>query len=219
MGRHSEEIALEKKSLEITGKSYRGLRVLQMGAIEHKTPEPRMPAKEWYLQERAKEVVSIDLNAQDDSIPHDLDTPIPADLESRFDLVTNYGTGEHVNNQYMFFKNMHDTCREGGIMIHQLNHEGFIPDHGRYYYSTKTVFRIAKLCAYSILCLENQAAGRGGRRTGVLFVAFRKRKESSFPTHSWNFLKKAAIVDTGDGRRTGDYNAAGFGKLPNSEKE
>ena len=51
---------------------------------------------------------SIDINGLDGAIPLDLDTPIPANMRQKFRVVTNYGTSEHVNNQYSAFKNVHD---------------------------------------------------------------------------------------------------------------
>lgn len=211
MGRHIQEVTAEEQALAMLGKSYSGLKVLEMGAIEHKTPEPRMPARDWYLERGASKVVSIDLNASNGAIPHDLDTPIPDELRERFDLVTNYGTGEHVNDQYSFFKNCHDACKSGGIMVHQLLHEGFEPGHGRYYYTQESAFRLARLCAYGLVYLQNYAAAKEGRK-GVIIVAFLKRRASQFP--SPRKFRSLKILDTGDQRRTGDYNAAGFGKLP-----
>ncbi|MEK0337529.1 MAG: hypothetical protein QQN41_08870 [Nitrosopumilus sp.] len=36
----------------------------------------------------------------------------------QFDLVTNYGTSEHIFNQYTCFKNIHNLTKAGGYMIH-----------------------------------------------------------------------------------------------------
>ncbi len=211
MGKHLEESEVEKRALAMRGKTYERIKILEMGAIEHKTPEPRMPARQWYLEQGAGKVVTIDLNGQNGAIPHNLEEPIPEDLHQRFDLVTNYGTGEHVNDQFMFFKNCHDACKSGGIIIHHLIHPGFFPNHGRFYYTQETVFRIARLCAYSILVMENYASAQGSRE-GLIIVAFLKRSASVFPSPF--AFRRAKIVDTKDERRTGDYNKKGFGKLP-----
>lgn len=213
MGRHIQEVEMEIRALAMMGRTYKGIRVMEMGAMEHKTPEPRMPAREWYKDHGVSKVVSVDLNGMWDSLAHDLDQPLPEDHHDRYHLVTNYGTGEHVNDQYSFFKNVHDASRQGGVMVHQLNHEGFMPGHGRYYYNQKVVFNLARLCSYSILSMENYASSEKGPRGGVILVAFRKRRDSKFPSRG-KFARNSGIVDTGDQRRTGDYNAAGFGKLP-----
>ena len=40
--------------------------------------------------------------------------------KKQFDLTTNHGNSEHVFNQYMFFKNMHNMTKKGGLMMHVL---------------------------------------------------------------------------------------------------
>jgi len=212
MGRHIQEMGIEARALEIIGRTYEKIRIMEMGAIEHKTPEPRMPARQWYKDRGASKVVSVDLNGEHDALIHDLDTPLPEEHHNRYHLVTNYGTGEHVNDQWMFFKNMHDACRPGGVMTHTLNHVGHMPGHGRYYYNQKMVFSMAQLCSYSIHGMENHASSDKGARDGVIIVAFKKRKDSVFPSR-WRFNRNSHIQDTGDQRRTGDYNAAGHGKI------
>lgn len=209
MGKKREETFAEETVLDLLGKSYSDIKILQMGAIEHKEPEPRMSAADWYGARGVRKVVSIDLNGQDGALTHDLDYPIPKDLHAKFDLVTNYGTGEHVNDQYSFFRNCHDACKSNGVMIHLLLHEGFLPGHGRYYYSQETTFRLARMCSYRLVYLQNYSGVKTGRR-GFLVAAFQNRAVSSFPGKS-RFLQRARILDTGDTRRTSDYNAAGHG--------
>ena len=122
MGRHIQEVGMETRALEIIGRTFEKIRVMEMGAIEHKSPEPRMPARNWYLENGVSKVVSVDLNGDRESLVHDLGTPLPEEHHDYYHLVTNYGTGEHVNDQWMFFKNVHDACKAGCIMIHQLVH-------------------------------------------------------------------------------------------------
>jgi len=55
--------------------------------------------------------------------------------KKQFDLTTNHGNSEHVFNQYMFFKNMHDLTKEGGFMIHMLPLKIDL-DHCFYHYTT-----------------------------------------------------------------------------------
>jgi len=214
MGKHAEEINAERTSLGMRGLSYEGIRIIQMGDITHKSPEPRMNAKEWYLEQGAKKVVTIDLNGRHGARKLDLGEPLPEELHNRFHLVTNYGTGEHVNNQYMFFKNCHDVCKKGGIIIHQLLHSGFFPEHGRFYYTQKTAFRLAEMCSYSLLYMQNMGSASSGR-DGLILVAFLKRSASKFPS-PFSF-RRVPILDTKDLRRTGDYNKAGFGALSSNK--
>ena len=76
--------------------------------------------KDYFLNlKKIKSFVSIDLNARDGSLPLDLTKPIQIDnIGGPFNLVTNFGTTEHVPDQYPCFKNIHDLCSVGGLMYH-----------------------------------------------------------------------------------------------------
>jgi hypothetical protein len=50
---------------------------------------------------------------------------VPSDLQSTFDLVTNYGTTEHVLNQMLAMRSMHDLARPGGLIHHDLPFGGY----------------------------------------------------------------------------------------------
>jgi hypothetical protein len=64
---------------------------------------------------------SLDLFHGVDSVLFDLNLHfVPPDLHGRFDLVTNYGTTEHVINQMLAMKSVHDLAKPGGIIHHDL---------------------------------------------------------------------------------------------------
>ena len=69
---------------------------------------------------------SIDLNGREDSLVIDLRYPITDseyDLVNKFDFILDIGTAEHIDNQYMAFKNIHNMSKVGGIFIHTLPRE------------------------------------------------------------------------------------------------
>ena len=43
----------------------------------------------------------------------------------KFDLVTNFGITEHMLNQYLAFKTMHEFVKPGGILYHDLPMSGY----------------------------------------------------------------------------------------------
>jgi len=65
---------------------------------------------------------SIDMNGLHNSIKQDLSKPIiNPNWINHFDIITNSGTSEHIEpfeSQYECFKNIHNFCITGGIMIH-----------------------------------------------------------------------------------------------------
>lgn len=154
-------------------------------------------AKQVYLSRNVKEHVSIDLNGQDGSLPIDLDQPIPESLKNRFDVVTNYGTTEHVSDQYQVFKNINDLCKTNGIMIHALIPLGYWKGHGRYYYSLDFVKSLSQICNYTIVKLEEILAPS----RNLIFVAYKKNNFADKST-----FDQLPIVDSGNVKNTGNYH-------------
>ena len=76
-------------------------------------------------------VTSYDMNGENHSRRVNLaDEQTP---EKTFDLVSNFGTSEHVPNQYICWKNIHSFCSPGGIVINEIPRIGHWPNHCKYY--------------------------------------------------------------------------------------
>src|SRR5258708_8263325 len=58
----------------------------------------------------------------------------PEELCGRFDLVTNFGTTEHLINQLLAMKTVHDLAKPGGIIYHDLPMSGYLK-HGYFLYT------------------------------------------------------------------------------------
>lgn len=99
-------------------------------------PKELSGTKDWYLSIGFGRYVAIDVNTERDAIAMDLNVDIPQTygFKEKFDLVTNNGTGEHVFNQYMVFKNAHSLCKVGGFMVHVLPFYRWV-DHGFFNYN------------------------------------------------------------------------------------
>ena len=71
------------------------------------------------------------MNSKMSAIPMDLNTDIATTYRyaKKHSLVIDNGTGEHVFDQHMVFRNQHNLCAEGGIII---NNKPFFPwiNHG-----------------------------------------------------------------------------------------
>lgn len=98
-------------------------------------PAELQSTKDWYMSMGFSRYLAIDVNTERDAIAMDLNVDIGKHygFTEKFDLVTDNGTGEHVFNQYMLFKNAHDLCAVGGFMIHVLPFYRWV-DHGFYNY-------------------------------------------------------------------------------------
>lgn len=79
----------------------------------------------------------------------------------RFDVVVNFGTTEHLLNQLNAFKTIHDACKVGGVMIHNLPACGWI-DHGYITYTARFFFDLASCNGYEIerLSFEGPLPGK-----------------------------------------------------------
>ncbi len=76
----------------------------------------------------------------------------PAEYSEAFDVVLNFGTTEHVFNQYNSFKIMHETAKRGAYFFHQVPSIGYI-DHGYFMYSPRTFVELAEANGYALLDL------------------------------------------------------------------
>ncbi len=65
----------------------------------------------------------------------DLNQPVPAELEGRYDAVFEAGTIQHVFHQPRVFANIHALLREGGRAIHGMAPSSNHVDHGFWMYS------------------------------------------------------------------------------------
>lgn len=95
--------------------------------------------------------VAIDLNGSPGvALAYDLNSPVP--LQGQFEVVTNFGTSEHVFNQYQVFKTMHEHCAPGGLMLHSVPNQGAY-DHGFFNYQPTFFFDLCEANGYGAILL------------------------------------------------------------------
>ena len=100
------------------------------------------------------EYESFDVNDSLATMRFDLNTDSVGDSHRhRYDLVTNFGTTEHVFNQLNAFRVMHDLTREGGHMWHSVPLSGMV-DHSLFSYHPKFFHHLAKNNFYEIVEVE-----------------------------------------------------------------
>lgn len=77
---------------------------------------------------------------------------VPAEHRAQYDLVTNFGTTEHVFNQANAFRVMHDFTRPGGYMLHFVPFMGYV-SHGLYCYQPAFFESLARANRYEVVGL------------------------------------------------------------------
>lgn len=115
---------------------------------------PIKTADQLYAALGFSKYASIDANGENSSLVFDLNEVISDKEEGLqiFDLVTNLGTAEHCFNQYAVFKNIHNLCKNGGVMIHALPSQGSV-NHAFYNYHPRFFAEISAANHYDILDL------------------------------------------------------------------
>lgn len=105
--------------------------------------------------------LAIDVDESPDSLPLDLNyDQTPDDARGRFDLVTNFGTTEHVANQLHAFKLIHELTKAGGVMMHHLPMQGNLT-HGLVNYNPKFFWMLARSNDYQFLHMSFTNDGSG----------------------------------------------------------
>jgi hypothetical protein len=79
--------------------------------------------------------LALDIFEAENTLLFDLNTDsVPEHLRGQFDLVTNFGTSEHVIDQYRVFASVHALAKPQGIIYHDLPMGGYFY-HGYFSYT------------------------------------------------------------------------------------
>ena len=102
---------------------------------------------------------ALDIFEAANTTQFDLNIHTPAeDLIERFDLVTNFGTTEHVINQHQSMKTMHELAKPGGIIYHDLPLAGYHV-HGYFSYNPLLFLHLADANGYKVVMQHYSKAG------------------------------------------------------------
>jgi|GEM_PF-835741 len=93
-------------------------------------------------------ICAIDLHGTEDALQLDLNQPV--ELDQTFDLVFNFGTGEHIFNVYQFFKTIHELTKPGGLMLHVMPFQGWV-DHGFFNFQPTLYWDLAESNNYDVV--------------------------------------------------------------------
>ena len=97
------------------------------------------------------EYAAIDIDGSPGSIPLDLNVDsVPPEARSKYQLVTNFGTTEHVANQVNAFKIIHELTALDGLMIHAVPAQGFF-NHGLVNYNFKFFWMLGRSNGYRFI--------------------------------------------------------------------
>lgn len=167
-----------------------GFTVCELGDqwITHGTPH-RL-AKEFYQELGCGHYESIDGNGRG-TRTWDLNLPIPN--LGQFDLVTDFGTGEHIFDQRQVFKTLHLLIKYQGYLVWDRPTQGY--GVHCYWNANECVWRdFAAANDYEILKLERSTTSRGELIRGVMV----KRGRGKFIVPQQGRYKKLLRPITGE---------------------
>jgi hypothetical protein len=152
----------------------KGFTVAELGDQWITCETPHRLAWDFYRTLGSKRYCSIDGNGRA-TVIHDLNKPWKG--TERYDLVTDFGTGEHIFSQWQVWRTLHVLCKVGGFIVFDRPASGY-PEHG-YYNVNRCLFDdLAAANQYDVLRLEHAETVRGTLWRGV----WRKATERDFIT-------------------------------------
>lgn len=123
---------------------------------------------------------SLDKNGKGGSVVVDLNKDVTPKVNARFDVVTNFGTLEHIDNLYIGFANVHKLCNTGGKIFHVFPSMGHWLGHGNWRLDFTFFTKLASLQNYRILDLYEEKTSYGGSDSNQIYVVYHKLQETEF---------------------------------------
>lgn len=160
-------------------------------------------ARSWYTAAGAH-ITSVDLYEKGEGVlALDLMEEVPDSLKNKFDMVTNYGTIEHVGQSYIggtgpqcphggprvddwsgirsAFQFAHDACKEGGAVVHEMPEKDSWPGHGLARFTPEFFRNLCELCGYELLHCDRFAACGNTTDGWCVQVVYIKRGAKEVP--------------------------------------
>lgn len=178
----------------------RGFSVCELGDQFITCESPAYPASKFYQSLGCGKYISIDGNGRG-SVTADLNKPLDPAL-GRFDIVTDFGTGEHVFHQMQVWKSLHHLAKENGHIVFDRPCDGY-EGHCFYLIQWNLITALAHANAYVVVKLEERKTTRGKLLRGVL----KKRVDRAFILPQQGRYFKDLIIDHQSTRRGAEHKS------------
>lgn len=154
--------------------------------------------KNWFTA-KGVEHTSVDLNGEGGALAKDLQKPLEL---GQFDVVTNFGTTEHVNEQEPAWRNIHEALKKDGWFVSTTPLPGDWPKHGRWYPNLTFYEQFCSLNGYEIDYL-GVVETHPERQKPHRMVCMRAKKVKDEPFKMPGDVHM--FENTGEGIKTGAY--------------
>ena len=182
----SGNIGLIDLAFRTLGKSWKDIRVGELGNQKILIPDAqgreykKCTGKEYFKKLGSKHT-SFDLNGLDGAVVVDLANKVPFEYHNLFDILTNYGTTEHIEHQFTVFMNIHNMMKIGGVAIHSVPLDGYWVGHSPYHYTKAFVQDLIRNNNYDLIHCETQKR----RNQKLLNFVYRKSCSDFQTLDSW----------------------------------
>lgn len=156
-----------------------GIKMLELGAQNIYSAENYGEIAKDYFKRIGIAHMSIDIIEHQMCVQADLRQQLKIGYD--FDVVTNFGTTEHIDGSlYQPFKNIHEACKVGGVMIHENPKTGNWPGHGQHYFTQDFYAYLATQCGYDLIEVTEEAAMSNVTDGWNVCAVLRKMKDEKF---------------------------------------
>jgi hypothetical protein len=190
MGVTSTSLKLIEQALQIAPVK----NVMELGAqnlYDKEYPVGSQPYASVFYEAKGIEYSCIDLNGENNALQIDLEKKV--ELKKQFDLVTDFGTGEHVRNAYNIFKVLHDLTKRDSIIIRQNPKTGSWKGPGFWYATEKMYQQLASAQGYEIIEVGEDAAMGNTIDGWNVYCIYIKSNDDSFMDKK-NFQNQITIL-------------------------
>lgn len=158
-----------------------GIRMCELGNQSYELPDGKSITAKEFFTSNGVDHVSMDWNGKDGALKLDFNKPIThPGLENSFDMITNIGMTEHVENQYECYKNIHKFCKVGGCFIHMVPIFYYWADKNNLYFYYPSFFRTLSIVQSYSLLIEDITPWGKNRNQDLLSVFMIKEKDIPF---------------------------------------
>lgn len=167
MGILAENLNWMRDSLQAKQRWGAGTKMVELGdqwLYIHEPPYPGYPPEflnptlaaavlaQGYFKKEGFEHVSLDINGNATTIEFNLDVQQDLSEIPCPDVITDFGTTEHVHSLYNAFKNLHRMPRGRNCVRYHLNPKiNNWPDHGNWYRTLEFYPALCEACGYTLL--------------------------------------------------------------------
>jgi SAM-dependent methyltransferase len=136
----------------------RGFSVCELGDQMMSGGKVPTPAQAFYRSIGCEKYLSVDANGRG-NVTADLNLPLMDHL-GQFDLVTDFGTGEHVFDQAQIWRTIHDLCKPSGYIVVDRPTQGY-EEHAFYLVTPGLLEDIAEANRYLVHRIQTVKTPRG----------------------------------------------------------